>query len=111
MDEKVIENLVDIGIKTSVALAMQDRKDDEERKGIKHRKYCLECKTCGSNDIRLSRVVKKDEGETWHDVTLYETLYHDGFGWELDSFELTCAKCGGDKIEVAHENIEESKSR
>ena len=89
----------------------QDRKNAEERKRIEHRKYYLECKTCGSKDIRRSRAIKKREGETWDDVEDYEYYNHDGFGWELDSFELTCVKCGGDKIEVAYENIEESKSR
>lgn len=103
--KKGIEELVDICIKTKEALAEQDRKSAEERKGIDHRKFCLECKACGSKDIRLSRVIEKDEGETWDDVASYEYYNHDGFGWELDRFDITCAKCGSDKIEIGHEDI------
>ena len=102
--------LVDMFIKTKKSIEERDIKNAEERKRIEHRKYWLECKFCGSKDMRFSRVIDKEE-ETWDDVENYNYYCHDGFGWELDRFNITCAKCGGDKIEVAYKNIKENKSR
>ena len=103
--------MTDEEIKFKQEFKERDRKNAEERKRIEHRKYWLECNTCGCKDIRLSRVIEKREGETWDAVEDYEYYNHDGFGWELDRFELTCAKCGGNKIKIECENIEESISR
>ena len=57
----------------------------------------------------LNYPITKKKGETWHDIERGEYYCHDGFGWELDHFDIVCAKCGSDEIKVECEDILEVK--
>ena len=105
------EEIADTFMKIEKESKELDRKNAGERKRVEHRKYWLECAACGCKDIRLSRAIEKRKDETWDDVEDYEYYNHDGVGWELDRFDLTCGKCGRDQIRIKYEDIEEGESR
>ena len=79
------------------------------KEGVEKRRYFLQCVECGSQDVRFSRKIIKEKGNTWDNIGIDECYMHDGFGWELDRFTITCAKCGSDKIQVEYEELEEAK--
>ena len=56
------------------------------------KKVWIECKKCGGREFRIERNVEY-EG-SWHSAVMHECLAHDGFGWELEDFDLICTKCG-----------------
>ena len=72
---------------------------------LKARRVWLECKKCGSRKITATkRVVYSD----WDEAIIRETMMHDGFGWDLNTFDFKCAECGSDEIQVNwNENEEE----
>ena len=71
---------------------------------VKARKVWLECGDCGSKEIIVSKIVYYED---WEKALLRETLCHDGFGWDLNTFETRCAKCGSENIKVRWEKDEE----
>ena len=87
----------------------QEKAENEEKARTESRAYFLQCQKCGSQKVCLDYNVTKEKGETWNSIELGEYLCHDGYGWELDRFDLTCAECGSDKIKVEHEEIKEKQ--
>ena len=63
----------------------------------KVRKVWLECAKCGSKKIMAEKLVEYTD---WDKALIRETLMHDGFGWDLNTFDFKCAKCGSDEIQV-----------
>ena len=70
---------------------------------IKARKVWLECEDCGSKEITASKTVHY---KNWESALLHEIFCHDGFGWDLNTFEFKCAKCGSENIIVKWEEDE-----
>lgn len=54
----------------------------------------LRCKKCKNTTFFLSKESKDYENEA--EAVQYETLAHDGFGWDVNTFDIVCALCGGD---------------
>lgn len=71
------------------------------------REYYAKCKKCGGIEFRLSQVVEKEKRKTWKDIEINKAIMHDGFGWELEDFDMICTKCGSKESEVSHKTIEE----
>ena len=85
----------------------KEKAENEEKARIEKRRYCLRCEKCGSEKVYLNYNITKGKGKTWHDIEFGKYYCHDGFGWELDDFDITCAECGSDEIKVEHEEIKE----
>ena len=72
---------------------------------FKARRVWLECKKCGSRKITATKLVKYTN---WEEALIRELYCHDGFGWDLNTFDFKCAECGSDEIQVNwNENEEE----
>jgi hypothetical protein len=56
--------------------------------------HCSHCKN------RSFRFEKDVEGQTEQDILMAETLCHDGYGWDLNSFSIICTKCGSVNTDV-----------
>ena len=65
---------------------------------MKTRRVWLECGDCGSKEVTASKIV---EYENWEEALIYETLCHDGIGWDINTFEFKCARCGSKNIKVS----------
>ena len=50
----------------------------------------LKCSKCGNKEFKLSKKLKGNDKKT---IIIQETLFHDGFGWELSTFDVECTKC------------------
>lgn len=50
--------------------------------------YCVKC---GNQSFRFE---KKVEGDNPDKIMMYEVLNHDGFGFDLNTFDIICEKCG-----------------
>ena len=50
----------------------------------------VKCSKCGNNEFKL---FKKLKGNNKESIIINQTLCHDGFGWELSTFDLECTKC------------------
>lgn len=58
------------------------------------------CDKCGCNSFKIA---KTTEGANKKDMIYKETLFHDGYGWDLNTFHIVCARCKSknkDKFEV-----------
>jgi hypothetical protein len=65
---------------------------------VKHFVVAILCAHCGADRFQLSRAV---DASSLDSLVIHETMSHPGFGWDLDRFEVTCAKCGSkNKIKV-----------
>ena len=54
-------------------------------------KATVKCEKCGGIKFKITKQL------SGHDKDLliqHELLCHDGFGWDISTFELTCVKCG-----------------
>ena len=85
----------------------KEKAENEEKDRIEKRRYCLRCAKCGSEKVCLNYNITKGKGKTWHDIEFGKYYCHDGFGWELDDFNITCAECGSDEIKVEHDETKE----
>jgi len=52
----------------------------------------IKCKKCGSNKFILRKKIHY-EGSL-KSALISELLCHDGFGWNVNTFDFVCAKCG-----------------
>lgn len=58
------------------------------------------CKKCGNKTFIIKKI---SEGESEDNVLIRETMCHDGFGWDLNTFDIVCSKCKSvnlDRFEV-----------
>jgi len=54
----------------------------------------VKCPKCGSEEVIIEKVFRYSTEKERDDIILRETLLHDGFGWDLNTFTIKCAKCG-----------------
>lgn len=62
------------------------------------------CKNCNNNSFRME---KKVEGKSENDILITETIMHDGFGYDLNTFDIICNKCNKINTDVFGINTEE----
>ena len=48
------------------------------------------CRECGNNTFKLEKAV---EGKNETAIFIDGIFMHDGFGWDLNSFDIICSKC------------------
>ena len=58
----------------------------------------LKCPKCGSDEVVVEKYIKCGSKEDLEEKLLKEILCHDGYGWDLNTFSIRCARCGS-KIE------------
>ena len=66
----------------------------------------VKCPKCGSEEVKIEKVLKYSTEEERDKIILRETLLHDGFGWDLNTFTIKCAKCGTVIENVSFEDID-----
>ncbi|RLJ04555.1 MAG: hypothetical protein DRP08_01540 [Candidatus Aenigmatarchaeota archaeon] len=66
----------------------------------------VKCPKCGSEEVKIEKVLRYSTEEERDKIIIRETLCHDGFGWDLNTFTIKCAKCGTIIEEVALEDID-----
>jgi len=67
----------------------------------------VKCPKCGSKEVTIEKVFRYNTEEERDKIIIRETLMHDGFGWDLNTFTIKCAKCGTVIDEVTLEDIDE----
>jgi len=57
-------------------------------------KFSIEgiCKECKNKKFK---VIKLKEAKDKEELIYHETLCHDGYGYDLNTFDIICCKCGG----------------
>jgi len=58
----------------------------------------VKCKKCGSDSVIVEKFLEYNNEDEYRRQIIKETLCHDGWGWDLNTFTVKCAKCG-EKIE------------
>jgi len=66
----------------------------------------VKCPKCGSEEVTIEKVFKYNTEEERDKIIIRETLMHDGFGWDLNTFTIKCAKCGTVIENVSFEDID-----
>jgi len=56
-----------------------------------NRHVWIECTECKGTSFRIERNVHYTG--TWLEEIKRQYLCHDGYGWELDTFDYICEKC------------------
>lgn len=51
----------------------------------------IKCKNCGNRIFRIKKVAYSDKEKEQY--MQHEYLCHDGFGWDLNTFNIICSKC------------------
>lgn len=54
-------------------------------------KIRAKCGHCNNDSFKME---KKSEGISEDSVIIRETMMHDGFGYDLNTFNIICTKCG-----------------
>ena len=66
----------------------------------------VKCPKCGSEEVTIEKVFRYSTKKERDYIIYRETLCHDGFGWDLNTFTIKCAKCGTIIEEVVYEEID-----
>lgn len=48
------------------------------------------CKNCSNTKFEFSKISK---GDNKNQIIINETLNHDGWGYDLNTFDVICSKC------------------
>ena len=78
---------------------------------IDKREYCIACVKCGGKTLSMAQGFEievdeqEDSGDKWNRIEIRRALDHPGFGWELESFTLTCENCHGHDFKVQYQEV------
>ena len=67
---------------------------------MKTKKVWLVCSKCGGNTFEIYKNIKYPHDWSWKRALRQELLSHEGIGWDMNTFEIRCAKCGSKDAEV-----------
>ena len=70
------------------------------------KRVVLKCPRCGSDKVIVERYIKCRDEKEWERIVHREVLMHDGFGWDLNTFEIRCARCNARIEEVSFEDVD-----
>jgi predicted nucleic-acid-binding Zn-ribbon protein len=62
----------------------------------------LRCSKCSNTEFKFT---KELEGESKETIILMEILAHDGFGWDISTFDIECIKCGNKEDNIIEVTI------
>jgi len=74
---------------------------------MKRMRVVLKCPRCGSDKVVVEKIIEYESRDDLERKIIEETLCHDGFGWDLNTFSVKCGMCGEKIDKVTFEGVDD----